>query len=90
MWSSSSTWLIEDFIAKRGAKPAPIAPIHDDDESIAVEILRVFNNEGMTGKYVFKGLESAEWFVEVYHDVEIDKERWNLGRARICRSQWIE
>jgi hypothetical protein len=75
MWSSSSEWAIEDFIANRGTKPAPI---YDDPESIAVEILRVFNNEGMTGRYVFKRFASAEWFAEVYHDVELDKARWNL------------
>jgi hypothetical protein len=75
MWSSSSTWSIENFIAHRGTRPAPI---YDDDEEIAVEILRVFNNEGMTGKYAFKRLASVEWFAEVYHDVELDKERWNL------------
>jgi hypothetical protein len=75
MWSSSSTWSIEDFIANRGAKPAPI---YGDDESIAVEILRVFNNEGMTGRYAFKRLPAADWFAEVYHDVELDEKRWNL------------
>jgi hypothetical protein len=51
MWSSSSTWAIQEFITNHGKKPAPI---YDDDESVAVEIVRVFNNEGMTGKYVFK------------------------------------
>jgi hypothetical protein len=75
MWSSSSTWAIEDFISHRGTK---VAPIYDDDESIAVEIVRVFNNEGMTGKYAFRRIVSAEWFAEVFHDVELDKERWNL------------
>jgi hypothetical protein len=74
-WSSSSTWCIEDFIANRGTKPAPV---YDDPESIAVETLRVFNNEGMTGQYVFQRVTSAEWFAEVYHDVELDKSRWNL------------
>jgi hypothetical protein len=74
-WSSSSTWSIEEFITNRGTKPAPI---YDDDESIAVEILRVFNNEGMTGKYVFNRPTTAEWFAEVYKDVELDKKRWNL------------
>jgi hypothetical protein len=74
-WSSSSTRSIEDFVACRGTKPDLI---YDDDESIAVEILRVFNNEGMTGKYAFKRLRSAEWFMEVYHDVVLDKTRWNL------------
>jgi hypothetical protein len=73
-WSSSSTWSIEEFINSHGAVPAPI---YDDDESIAVEIVRVFNNEGMTGKYVFKRFLSAEWFAEVYLDVELDKNRWD-------------
>jgi hypothetical protein len=72
MWSSSSTWAIEEFIRNRGTTPAPV---YDDDESIAVEIVRVFNNEGMTGKYVFKRLPTAEWFAEVYHDVELEKSR---------------
>jgi hypothetical protein len=79
MWSSSSYWVIEKFINNRGTKPAPI---YDDPESIAVEILRVFNNEGMTGKYVFNTFASAEWFAEVYHDVELDKTRWNLTPGR--------
>jgi hypothetical protein len=74
-WSSSSTWCIEEFIANQGSKPAPV---YDDDESIAVEVLSVFHNEGMMGKYVFKKLVQAEWYAEVYHDVELDKERWNL------------
>jgi hypothetical protein len=75
MWSSSSTWCIEDFITNGGTKPAPV---YDDDESIAVEVVRVFHNEGMTGRYAFKKLVHAEWFAEVYHDVELDKGRWNL------------
>ncbi len=74
-WSSSSTWSIEEFIKNHGSVPAPI---YDDDESIAVEIVRVFNNEGMTGKYAFKRFLSAEWFAEVYLDVELDKKRWDL------------
>jgi hypothetical protein len=78
IWSSSSTWAIEEFIADRGTKPAPQ---YDDDESIAVEVVRVFNNEGMTGEYVFKRFSSADWFAEVYHDVELDKERWDLRQG---------
>jgi len=74
-WSSSSTWAIEEFIANEGRVPAPV---YDDDESIAVEIVRVFNNEGMNEKYAFKRLLHAEWFAEVYHDVELDKKRWDL------------
>jgi hypothetical protein len=74
IWSSSSTWAIEEFIANRGTQPAPI---YDDGESIAVEIVRVFNNEGMNGEYAFRHLSNAEWLAEVYHDVELDKERWH-------------
>jgi hypothetical protein len=74
MWSSSSTWSIEDFIRNQGTVPDSI---YDDDESIAHEIVRVFRNEGMTGKYVFKKIPSAEWLAEVYLDVELDKSRWD-------------
>jgi hypothetical protein len=75
MWSSSSTEIIEEFIANQGKRKAEL---YDDDESIAVEILRTINNQGMADKYVFKRIASAEWFAEVYHDVELDKERWDL------------
>jgi hypothetical protein len=74
-WSSSSTGAIEEFIAHQGTRNDSQ---YDDDESIAVEILRVINNENMTDKYVFRRLISAEWFAEIYHDVELDKNRWNL------------
>jgi hypothetical protein len=74
-WSSSSTPFIEEFIANQGRKRAQL---YDDDESIAVEILRTMYNQGMGGKFVFMRIPSAEWFAEVYHDVELDKERWNL------------
>jgi hypothetical protein len=78
-WSSSSYWSIEDFMNNRGTKPAQV---YDDPESIAVEILRVFNDEGMTGRYVFKSLAAGEWLAEIYHDVELDKTRWNLKPGR--------
>lgn len=75
LWRASSTWAIEEFIENLGLKPAPI---YDDDQSIAVEILRTINNEGMTGRHVNRRIESAEWFAQVYKDVELDKNRWNL------------
>jgi len=43
MWSSSSTGVIEEFIANQGKRKAEL---YDDDESIAVEILRTINNQG--------------------------------------------
>ena len=75
MWRASSTWAIEEFIETLGLTPAPI---YGDDESIAVEILRTINNEGMTGRYVNRRIESAEWFAQVYKDVELDKSHWDL------------
>ena len=77
IWSSSSTWAIEEFIDNLGRKPAPI---YDDDESIAVEILRTINNEGMTGRHVAQRFTQAEWFAEVYKDVELDRDRWTFFR----------
>ena len=64
-----------EFIENRGQKPAPI---YEDDESISVEILRTINNEGMIDSHVIQRIVSAEWFVDVYKDVELDKNRWNL------------
>jgi hypothetical protein len=81
IWRSSSTWAIEEFIENRGLKPA--RP-YDDDESIAVEILRTLNNEGMIGRHVNQRLESAEWLAQVYKDVELDKERWNFKPGIGC------
>lgn len=75
MWSSSSTGVIEEFIGNKGKQKAKL---YDDDESIAVEILRTVYNQGMTDQQVFKRLPSAEWFAEVYHDVELDKSRWHF------------
>lgn len=75
LWRSSSTWAIEEFIENLGEKPAPI---YDDDQSIAVEILRTINNEGMISRHVNRRIESAEWFAQVYKDVKLDKDRWHL------------
>ena len=30
------------------------------------------------GKYVRHRILSAEWFAEIYHDVELTKERWSF------------
>jgi hypothetical protein len=83
IWQASSTWAIEEFIMNMGLKPAPI---YDDDQSIAVEIVRVLNLEGMTSKYVFTAPASSEWFAQVYKDVVLDKSRWDLRPG----SDWPE
>jgi len=74
-WSSSSSEIIEEFLAFQGKRTASL---YDDDESIAVEILRTINNQGMTDSHVFKRIDSADCFAEVYHDVVLDHTRWNL------------
>ena len=75
IWCASSTWAIEEFIAHKGIQ---VAPIYDDDESIAVEIVRVLNMEGMTDHYTFTMPSTVEWFAQVYKDVELDKSRWDF------------
>jgi len=75
MWSSSSTGIIEEFIKDKGKEKAAL---YDDDESIAVEILRTVYNQGMTDKHVFWRAPSVDWLAEVYHDVELDKTRWTF------------
>jgi hypothetical protein len=32
----------------------------------------------MIDRHVIQRIVSAEWFVDVYKDVELDKNRWNL------------
>jgi hypothetical protein len=76
-WRSSSTWAIEEFIDDHGMKPSLE---YDDDESMAVEILRTINNEGMTGRHVRQRIVQAEWFADVYKDVELDKDRWTFAQ----------
>jgi len=74
-WSSSSSSAIEEFVARRGTRNDSQ---WDDEESMAVETLRTVYNEGMRSRYVFKHIRTAEWFAEIYHDVELDKGRWDL------------
>lgn len=79
LWRASSRKAIDDYIASRGQEaPWP----YDDDESAAVETLRTIYNEGMTRRHIYQRMVSAEWFAEVYKDVELDKGRWNLKPGR--------
>ena len=75
-WRSSSTEAIEEFVASRGTINESQ---YDEDEVMVVEIVRTVHLEGMaSGKHVFRRLRSAEWFAEVYLDVELTKDRWDL------------
>lgn len=76
MWSSSSTRDIERFIASQGTRNDSQ---YDDDESIGVEIVRTINTQGMADQYVFEHAKSVEWFAEVYHDVQLTKDRWRFS-----------
>jgi len=35
----------------------------------------------MASNYVFERASSAEWFAQVYHDVELTKDRWRFSRG---------
>jgi hypothetical protein len=76
MWSSSSTRDIERFIASQGIRNDSQ---YGDDESIAVEIVRTINTQGMANKYVFEHAKSVEWFAQVYHDVQLTRDRWQFS-----------
>jgi hypothetical protein len=75
-WSSSSTRDIERFIASQGTRNDSQ---YDDDESIAVEIVRTINTQGMANKYVFEHAKSVEWFAQIYHDVQLTRDRWQFS-----------
>ncbi len=74
-WSSSSLIWIEGFLADRGRKFHEL----NGDASVQAMILETVY-EGLTTTNVLRHTISAEWFAEVYHDVEIDREQWTRLR----------
>jgi hypothetical protein len=91
MWSSSSRVWVEQFAASYRRKPArpysdahevftgnrPRKPARIREESIVEDVLRNIYYHGMTDRYVFQCSASADWFAEVYYDVELDRHRFS-------------
>jgi hypothetical protein len=73
-WRASSAWAIDEFVASRGLQNDQ----YDDDEAMAVEILRTIRNEGMITKSVKDLVVSGEWFADIFKDVVLSKDRWTL------------
>lgn len=67
MWSSSSTGIIEEFIANKGARPADL---YDDDESISVEILRTIQQ---TADSIDQELSAVTLGIGRYKDLDESK-----------------
>lgn len=90
-WTSSSMWAIDSLIKSRGAIIKPMW----DEESLAIEALKIATQQGVTGRsqdhagqpwtrgFTLGSTEASEWLAEIYLDVEVDKVRWNLQRDGI-------
>jgi hypothetical protein len=85
-WSSSAWYAIEELIHSHGTKNTSQ---WDDDESIAMEALKIALHQGETGHtkkhkgkpwtrgFTIGGAEDVEWFAVVYKDVVLSKDRWS-------------
>jgi hypothetical protein len=90
-WSSSAARTIEEYVRSR-------CTINnsqwDDPESIAIEALKIATEQGVTGDwdehknkpwtrgFTLGHATESEWFAQIYSDVELDKDRWNLDHDR--------
>jgi hypothetical protein len=98
-WYSSASNAVAQLVASRGSLNDSQ---WDDPEEIAVEAMRIATDQGKTretedGKPWTRGFtlsqaDESEWFAEIYSDVELDKERWNIkgvDRILIGAPLWI-
>jgi hypothetical protein len=68
-WSSSSEPAMEEFIFNH-------TRMYDDPEDRAIDLLwTIYYSDFLTSRDVFKRFDSAEWFAEVYRDIEINDDR---------------
>jgi hypothetical protein len=87
-WTSSAMWDIGKWLASReGGRRRRRAS--DDHEYLAVEALKIADSQGMnrdyedhpeepwTRGYTFADADEAEWLIDVYWDVVLDKNRWS-------------
>jgi hypothetical protein len=86
-WTSSAWYAIEELLATRGRANTSQ---WDDEESRAVEALKIATGQGITGHisdhkdrpwtrgFTVGCADDADWFAEVYVDVLLDKDRWDF------------
>lgn len=88
-WTSSAWYAIDELLRTRGQRNTSQ---WDDEESRAVEALRIALGQGITGHvkdhkdrpwtrgFTIGCAEDAEWFAEIYVDVELTKGRWRFTK----------
>ncbi|WDZ84526.1 hypothetical protein [Micromonospora cathayae] len=86
-WSSSAMFSISKWLKTRCAENNSQ---WDDPQSISVEAMKIAFEQGFTKEsrespdqpwkrgYTFGDASNSEWFAEIYSDVVLDQERWDL------------
>ncbi|GAA0553579.1 hypothetical protein [Actinomadura livida] len=86
-WSSSASQAIEELLQSHGRQNSSQ---WDDEESRAVEALKIALNQGITGGiaehenrpwtrgYTLGHARNCEWLAEIYTDVILDGHRWDF------------
>jgi hypothetical protein len=86
-WTSSAWHAIEELLSTRGKENTSQ---WDDEESRAVEALKIALGQGLTGHitihkdrpwtrgFTLGCAEDSEWFAEIYVDVLLDRNRWDF------------
>jgi hypothetical protein len=101
-WSSSAWYAVEELLESRGTVNTSQ---WDDDQSIAVEAMNIALHQGETGHtkkhagkpwtrgFTIGSGDNVEWFAEIFRDVELDKDRWDLDdpvdRVLVGAPLWI-
>ena len=88
-WSSSAARTIAAYIKSRGTINNSQ---WDDPESLAIEALKIAAEQGVTGDwaehegkpwtrgFTLGHATESEWYAQIYSDVVLDKDRWDLDR----------
>jgi hypothetical protein len=86
-WTSSAWYAIDELLTSRGQENSSQ---WDDEESRAVEALKIATGQGITGHirehkgrpwtrgFTVGYADEAEWLAEIYVDVELTKDRWRF------------
>jgi hypothetical protein len=87
-WTSSAWYAIDELLQTRGQQNTSQ---WDDEESRAVEALKIADGQGITGHvgehkdrpwtrgFTIGSADDAEWLAEIYVDVELTKDRWDFS-----------
>jgi hypothetical protein len=91
-WPSSAAYAIDRFIRSHGTVNNSQ---WDDDESFAVEALKIATEQGVTGAwdehegkpwsrgFTLGRTDESEWFAKIYLDTALTKDRWHFDHGGI-------